>query len=96
MENGDKKDLEFEQTFDINKVSFDKVNRDFENKFKQRYSSSLSMMSDSKDHLKNASGASSLGILEKMGNRIGYYDKTSDFEKSYEDLQREYEAFSET
>jgi hypothetical protein len=90
------KDLGFEQSFDVKKVSFRNVNEEFENNFKKSYKKSLNMMSDDKDRIRSASGANSLGILEKMAQRIEYYDKSSDFEKSYNDLEKEYEPFTET
>lgn len=86
----------FESSFDINKVSFDNVSKDFEKKFRASYNKSLSMMSDGKDRLTNASGANSLGILEKMAQRIKHYDSRSDFEDSYHELLNEYEPFTET
>lgn len=92
----DMKDLNFEQSFDINDVSFDTVSTEFENKFRKRYRNALEMMSDSKDELKNAAGASTLGVLEQMVRQIGSYDRSSDFKESYENLMKEYEPFTET
>lgn len=96
MEDTNKRDMNFEQSFDINDVSFDNVSREFENRFRHRYSSSLNLMSDGRDRLRNASGANSLGILEKMAQRIDYYDEKSDFQESYDQLIKEYEQFTET
>jgi hypothetical protein len=92
----DIKDMNFEQSFDIDDVSFRNVNQEFESKFRSRYNNSLASMSDSKDRLRNASGASSLGILEKMAQRMESYDKKTDFEESYSQLVKEFEPFAET
>lgn len=88
--------VKFNTSFDINKVSFKNVSRDFETKFRNYYKKSLNMMSDNKDALTKASGASSLGILEAVAQRMDSYDKNSDFEKIYNDLQKEFEPFTET
>lgn len=90
------KDLNFEQGFDINDVSFENVSKEFENKFRKRYRSALELMSNDRDELRNASGASTLGLLEKMAQRIDLYDQSSDFRGSYEQLVKEYEPFTET
>lgn len=92
----EKKPLEIESSFDINEVSFENVNKDFEKKFKDRYENSLSMISDDKDPLTNASGINTLGMLEKMAQRIEYYDENSDFEDSFNAMLKEYEPFTET
>lgn len=90
------KDMDFQQSFDIDDVSFSNVNREFEDKFRTTYRDSLSLMSDSKDRIRNASGANTLGILEKMARRMETYDKGSDFEESYYRLEKEFEPFTET
>ncbi|MFZ5987865.1 MAG: hypothetical protein ACOYWZ_12170 [Bacillota bacterium] len=92
----EKKPLEIESSFDINEVSFENVNKDFEKKFKDRYENSLSMISDDKDPLTNASGINTLGMLEKMAQRIEHYDENSDFEDSFNAMLKEYEPFTET
>jgi hypothetical protein len=89
-------EYDYAQSFDINDISFDHVNREFENKFRKRYRNALDMISDDKEDLKSASGASTLGILEKMAQQIGYYDQASDFEESYEQIMKEYEPFMKT
>lgn len=92
----EQKQINLESSFNINKVSFKNVNSEFERKFREKYYNSLKMMSDSKDRLTNASGASSLGVLETMARRIDDYNIKSDFEASYYQLQKEYEPFTET
>lgn len=92
----DRKPTDFERSFDINSISFENVSKDFEKKFREKYYNSLKMMSDSKDRLDNASGANSLGILERMAQRISDYNSGSDFEYSYHQLLKEYEPFTET
>ncbi|MDP4094516.1 MAG: hypothetical protein Q8920_14295 [Bacillota bacterium] len=88
--------MEFETRFDVNKVSFSSVSEEFRNKYLGAYRKSLKKMSDDKNGLDNASGANSLGILEKMGRQMAYYNKASDFEQSYHELMKEYEPFTET
>lgn len=90
-----KKHVDFESSFDINRVDFDNVSKEFEKKFRAHYSSALGAMSDSKDRLTNASGANTLGILEKMGQHIKDFDRNSDFESSYHKMLEEYEPFTE-
>ncbi|MCX7710693.1 MAG: hypothetical protein N2484_12705 [Clostridia bacterium] len=92
----DQKPMNFESSFNIDRVTFDNVSEDFERKFKERYSKSLQMMSDSRDPMTNASGANSLGILEKMAQKIKDYDSRSDFEESYHQMLKVYERFTET
>lgn len=88
--------MNFESHFDIDKVSFKNVSKDFEHKFKQMYAKSLNMMSDSATRLINASGASTLGVLEKMAQRIDEYDRKSSFDDSYKELLEEYSPYTET
>ncbi|HEX3030208.1 MAG TPA: hypothetical protein VHT34_13100 [Clostridia bacterium] len=92
----DKKNMDFESNFDIDKISFNNVNSDFEKDFRKAYRNSLENMSDAKDPLQNASGANTLGILEKMAQHIKDYDRESDFGESYEQLLKEYRPFTET
>ncbi|MCX7745882.1 MAG: hypothetical protein N2645_03180 [Clostridia bacterium] len=92
----EKKPLDFESSFNINNVSFDHVSKDFEHKFRESYKNSLQMMSDQHDPITNANGANTLGILEKMAQRIDAYTGHSDFEESYYKLLKEYEPFTET
>ncbi len=82
--------------FDIDKVSFKNVNGNFEKKFRERYEQSIKMISDDFGGLVSAIGSNSLDILEKMAQRIEYYDMSSDFEDSYHQLLKEYEPFTET
>ncbi len=96
MHENHQKSINFESRFDINRLSFDNVSEEFENKFRRAYKKSLDTMSDKRDPLINASGANSLGILEKMAQQISAYDKNSVFERSYDDLLKEYEPFTET
>jgi hypothetical protein len=96
MDTNNIQDLNFSQQFNINEISFENVNKEFENKFRERYNDSLSMMSDSHDKLENASGASSLEALEKIARNIKYYDKNSDFEESFEEIFREDDLLTET
>ncbi|MDP4182302.1 MAG: hypothetical protein Q8942_14585 [Bacillota bacterium] len=93
---GDNDANNFEHDIDINSISFNNVNKDFESQFKERYKDSISMVSDSKDQLENASGAVSLDALGKIARQIKYYDKNSDFEKSFEDILVEDRRFTET
>ncbi|MCX8132256.1 MAG: hypothetical protein N3I35_19445 [Clostridia bacterium] len=92
----ERKHMDFEPTFNIEKISFENVSKEFESKFKDRYSSALASISDGKDKLTNASGANSLGILEKMAQHMEYFDEKSDFEDSYHKMLKEYEPFIET
>jgi hypothetical protein len=96
METNNIQDLNFSRQFNINDISFENVNKEFENKFRERYNNSLSMMSDNYDKLENASGASSLEALEKIARNIKYYDKNSDFEESFEEIFREEDPLTET
>lgn len=96
MEGDNIQGLSFSQQFNIDEISFNNVNKDFEKNFKERYKDSLSMMSDSHDKLENASGASSLDALEKMARKIKNYNKDSDFEASFEEIFKEEEPFTET
>jgi hypothetical protein len=96
MHEDHRKNISFESHFNIDKMSFDNVNSDFERKFKKLYDSSLNRMSDDRDPLSNASGANSLGILEKMAQQLYLYDRNSDFEQSYREMLEEYEPFNET
>ncbi|HEY9062059.1 MAG TPA: hypothetical protein VIO64_16365 [Pseudobacteroides sp.] len=96
MEGNNTQGLNFSQQFNINEVSFDNVNKEFESKFRERYKDSLSLMSDSHDKLENATGASSLNTLEKMARNIKYYSKNSDFEESFEEVLKEAENNNQT
>ncbi|KNY27302.1 hypothetical protein [Pseudobacteroides cellulosolvens] len=96
MEGDNIQGLNFSQQFNIDEVSFNNVNRDFEKQFKERYKESLSMMSDSHDKLENASGASSLDALEKMARKINNYNINSNFEASFEEVFKENEPFTQT
>ena len=87
---------ELNPSFDINKVSFDNVNKEFERRFRDSYNKSLHRMSDSEDRLTHAGGATALEILKTMARRMGDYDATSDFEASYHDVQKELEPFTDT
>lgn len=91
-----KKDLDLKQTFDINDISFNNVSSVFENNFRRQYADALERISDNSDCLRDASGASKLGILEQMARHIDSYDRASDFNTSYEQLIKEYEPFTET
>ena len=92
----EKRPIDFEESFDIDRVSFKSVSSEFERKFRDRYEKSLSMMAGNRDPLTNAGGINSLGMLEKMAGRMRFYDEDSDFEESYNELLKEYEPFSET
>lgn len=96
MDEDQYKNINFEPKFNINKLSFNNVSKEFESKFRDLYKNSLVMMSDDRDRLTNASGASTLGILEKMAGQISQYSKNSDFEQSYNTIQKEYEPYKET
>ncbi len=96
MEGDNIQGLNFSQQFNIDEISFKNVNKDFEEHFKELYKESLSMMSDSRDKLENASGASSLDALEKMARKIKSYNKNSDFEASLEEIFMEDEPFTQT
>ncbi|HEX2945277.1 MAG TPA: hypothetical protein VHT96_04905 [Clostridia bacterium] len=91
-----KKDVELAQSFDINDISFDNVSRKFEENFRTQYADALDKISDNNDCMRDAAGASKLGILEKMARNLDAYDRSSDFNKSYENLIKEYEPFTET
>jgi hypothetical protein len=95
-ENMDRKPMTFESTYNIEKLSFDNVSKDFEKDFKKHYSIALNSMSDGRDKLTNASGANTLGILEKMGQRLNRYDRNSDFSDSYHQMEKEFEPFTES
>ncbi len=88
--------VDFEASFDINDISFGNVSAEFEKKFREKYKKSLSMISDDKNPLAGTGGANSLGVLEAMGRRIDNYDMHTDFDKSYYELLRELEPFTET
>lgn len=92
----DQEKLNLESEFDIDRVSFKNVSKDFEDKFKESYARSLKMMSDSRDRFSNANGTNTLKILENMAHRIEDYDKDDKFEDSYEQLLKEYQPFTET
>lgn len=92
----EQKRLSFEPNFDINRVSFENVSTEFENKFREHYREALNRMSSGDDCLDNASGANTLGFLEKMAQHIKRYDKTTDFDNSYNQIQKEFEPFTET
>lgn len=92
----EQKSMNFESSFNIERVSFSNVSKGFEKEFKKSYSNALAAMSDSKDRLTNASGANSLGILEKMAQHMKDYDIKSDFKDSYHKIQEEFEPFTET
>ena len=91
-----KKDLDLKQSFDINDITFDKVSSEFEKNFRRQYANALERISDNDDCLRDSSGASKLGILEQMARHIDLYDRSSDFNTSYEQLLKEYEPFTET
>lgn len=92
----DQKHMSFESRFDIDKVSFKNVSKEFEREFRKDYRKSLDSISDARDPLTNASGVNSLGILEKMAQRIDNYDTSSNFEDSYQALLKEFQPFTET
>lgn len=92
----ERKKIDMEQSFDINKVSFDNVSSEFEKTFKEKYKNSLGKISDVNDPLTNASGVNTLGLLEEMARRIDNYDQNADFENSFNSLLKEYEPFTET
>lgn len=85
-----------ESSFDINRVSFKNVSREFEKKFRENYSRALQRLSDGNESLEKSAGASSLGILEQMARRISDYDEDDDFEKSYANMIRDFEPFTES
>ncbi len=87
---------ELNPSFDINKVSFANVNKEFERRFRDIYNKSLHRISDSEDRLTHAGGATALEILKAMSRRMEDYDRTSDFETSYHDVQKELEPFTDT
>lgn len=91
-----KKDLELAQSFDINDISFDNVSREFEESFRKQYADALESIGDNNDCMRDAAGASKLGILEQMARHMDSYNHNSDFNASYNELIKEYEPFTET
>ena len=91
-----KKDLDLEQSFDINDISFDNVSREFEESFRKQYADALERIGDNNDCMRDAAGASKLGILEQMARHIDSYNRNSDFDSSYGELIKEFEPFTET
>lgn len=86
----------FEGNFEINQISFENVSSNFEKEFKSKYQDSLRMMADNQDPLTNASGASALGILEKIARQINIYDHNADFEDIFDAELTENEPYAET